>query len=125
MARPIRIEYEGAIHHVTARGNGGMRLFLDERDHELFLLRVATSRCLGGSTTTCLSRLVSARLIMRKVDQKTFVPGKGNASAIGSLPSCHSDSCAGPKSKAGTRCPPRRTPGRSAPVSLNVPASLR
>ena len=27
MARPLRIEYEGAFHHITARGNERKRIF--------------------------------------------------------------------------------------------------
>ena len=41
MARGIRIEYSGAIYHVTARGNRRKRIFVDDRDHEHFLECVA------------------------------------------------------------------------------------
>ena len=34
MARPLRIEYEGAIYHVMARGNGKQRLFHREGDYQ-------------------------------------------------------------------------------------------
>jgi len=37
MARPLRIEFAGAIYHVTSRGNGRQRIFLDDRDNRLFL----------------------------------------------------------------------------------------
>ncbi len=37
MARPLRIEYAGAIHHVTARGNAGMAVFGDDADRRRFL----------------------------------------------------------------------------------------
>lgn len=37
MARPLRIEYPGAVHHVTARGNAGMPTFLDDGDRRRFL----------------------------------------------------------------------------------------
>jgi len=37
MARPLRIEYEGAFYHVTARGNERKKIFLSKRDHEKFL----------------------------------------------------------------------------------------
>ena len=33
MARPLRIQYSGAIYHVMARGNGRQRIFHDERDY--------------------------------------------------------------------------------------------
>ena|SRR3989338_1404714 len=37
MARPIRIEYEGACYHVTARGNERKEIFQNDQDRELFL----------------------------------------------------------------------------------------
>ena len=41
MARPVRIQYEGAIYHVTVRGNQRQGIFLDDRDRERFLVRLA------------------------------------------------------------------------------------
>lgn len=43
MARKLRIQYPGAIYHVTARGNGRQKVFLDRRDRERFLERLADS----------------------------------------------------------------------------------
>ena len=37
MARPIRVEYEGAVYHVTARGNERRSIFRDADDHLQFL----------------------------------------------------------------------------------------
>lgn len=37
MARPQRIEYEGAVYHVTARGNERRAIFHDDADRERFL----------------------------------------------------------------------------------------
>jgi REP element-mobilizing transposase RayT len=37
MARPLRIEYEGAVYHVTSRGNGRQSIFLVDSDREAFL----------------------------------------------------------------------------------------
>jgi len=37
MARPLRIEYPGALYHVTTRGNAGGRIFRSEKDREYFL----------------------------------------------------------------------------------------
>ena len=37
MARPIRVEFPGAIYHVTARGNERRRVFFGEEDCRLFL----------------------------------------------------------------------------------------
>ena len=37
MARPLRIEFADAVHHVTSRGNRREPIFLDDRDRLLFL----------------------------------------------------------------------------------------
>ena len=37
MARPLRIEHEGALYHVTSRGNERKAIFKDNQDRELFL----------------------------------------------------------------------------------------
>ena len=37
MARPLRIEFPGALYHITARGNAGQDIFLDARDSRRFL----------------------------------------------------------------------------------------
>ena len=44
MARQLRLQYEGAIYHITVRGNGRRRMFLDDRDRERFLWRLCESR---------------------------------------------------------------------------------
>ena len=37
MARPLRIEFPGAVYHVTARGDGRQAIFRDDADRESFL----------------------------------------------------------------------------------------
>jgi REP-associated tyrosine transposase len=37
MARPLRIEYPGALYHITTRGNARRSIFKDDRDRLLFL----------------------------------------------------------------------------------------
>jgi putative transposase len=37
MARPLRVEYAGALYHVTWGGNARDRVFLVDPDRELFL----------------------------------------------------------------------------------------
>ena len=37
MARPWRIEYEGALYHVFSRGNNQQDIFLTDDDRHLFL----------------------------------------------------------------------------------------
>ncbi len=47
MARPLRIEFPGAVYHVTSRGNARRRTFLDDEDRESFLSTLAwvVERC--------------------------------------------------------------------------------
>ena len=37
MARPWRIEYEGAYYHVLSRGNEGKDIFYDDKDRKVFI----------------------------------------------------------------------------------------
>ena len=37
MGRPLRVEYPGALYHVTSRGNEKKDIFLDDRDRREFL----------------------------------------------------------------------------------------
>ena len=37
MTRPLRIEYPGALYHVTCRGNEKRAIFKDDQDREKFL----------------------------------------------------------------------------------------
>jgi putative transposase len=41
MVRPIRIEFPGAIYHITSRGNQKQRIFLDQRDFRSFSATLA------------------------------------------------------------------------------------
>lgn len=36
MARQLRLDYPGALHHVTARGNAQQPIFLDDADRHRF-----------------------------------------------------------------------------------------
>lgn len=38
MSRPLRLEFAGALYHVSARGNAGQPIFLKDGDREQFLL---------------------------------------------------------------------------------------
>ena len=44
MARPLRIEYEGAVYHVTSRGNAGEPVFRDEEDRGNILATIKKVR---------------------------------------------------------------------------------
>jgi hypothetical protein len=44
MPRHVRVEFEGAICHITIRGNGGQDIFGDDHDRERLLRRLAESK---------------------------------------------------------------------------------
>ncbi len=37
MARPLRLEFPGAVYHLTSRGNDRQKIFLRDADRDLFL----------------------------------------------------------------------------------------
>lgn len=53
MARPLRIEYEGAFYHVTARGNERKRVFFSKADYQRFKDYLKEAR--KKSTATCFT----------------------------------------------------------------------
>jgi len=38
MARPLRLEFPGAIYHLTGRGNARQRIFFTDADRKLLLM---------------------------------------------------------------------------------------
>ncbi len=44
MARPLRIEYEDAVYHVTARGNEKRKIYFTKTDYQKFLQYIAESK---------------------------------------------------------------------------------
>lgn len=43
MARPLRIEFPGAVYHVTSRGNARSNIFFDDQDRKLFLKTLSSA----------------------------------------------------------------------------------
>jgi hypothetical protein len=37
MSRPLRLQYEGAVYHLTSRGNARQKIFWNDDDRKLFL----------------------------------------------------------------------------------------
>jgi putative transposase len=44
MARPLRIEYAGAVYHIISRGNRGEHIFAEDQDKEYFIDRLILTR---------------------------------------------------------------------------------
>jgi putative transposase len=81
MARLLRVQFPGAIYHVTARGNERRLIFRDDTDRRRFLEKLAESKelyavrlylvCLmpnhfhlllgtpGGNLSQCMGRLIT------------------------------------------------------------------
>ena len=41
MARPLRLQFAGAVYHLTSRGNARQKIFFDDGDRELFFQTLA------------------------------------------------------------------------------------
>jgi REP element-mobilizing transposase RayT len=41
MARPIRVEYAGAVYHIMARGNQGQKIYADDGDRRMWSATVS------------------------------------------------------------------------------------
>ncbi|MEK6937651.1 MAG: transposase [Nanoarchaeota archaeon] len=53
MARPLRIEYEGAFYHVTARGNERRNIYFNKTDYEKFKEKIAEAKERYGILLHC------------------------------------------------------------------------
>jgi putative transposase len=53
MARPLRIEYEGAVYHVTARGSERGKIFFSKKDYEKFKEYLGEAREKHGFILHC------------------------------------------------------------------------
>lgn len=56
MARPLRIEYPGAVYHVTSRGNAGNNIYENDQDCKAFinLLSEVVKKCNWHCHAYCL-----------------------------------------------------------------------
>ena len=76
MARPLRIEFPGALYHVTSRGDSRECIFVDDEDRAALLtvLAVALDRfdacCLMGNhyDLVLYTRRANLSLLMRQIN---------------------------------------------------------
>jgi len=54
MARQLRVEFEGAIYQLCARGNARQAIFHDERDYARFLKLLSESAQRFDAAVLCL-----------------------------------------------------------------------
>ena len=50
MARPLRLEFEGALYHVMARGNARQAIFVDDKDRAAFVANLGRGADRNAST---------------------------------------------------------------------------
>ena len=74
MARPLRIEFPGAVYHVTSRGNARADIFVDDHDRELFLKVL-------GQVVRCCNWLCHAYCLMDNHYHLLIETPEGNLSA--------------------------------------------
>ena len=53
MARPVRIEYEGAFYHVTSRGNERKKIFYSRQDCDKFKTYLSAAQDKHGYLLHC------------------------------------------------------------------------
>jgi putative transposase len=82
MPRPLRLEYPGAVYHVTARGNRQDAIFLDDRDRACLLSILASTLkiCDAQAFAYCLmgnhyhfvlqTRQANLSILMRRVNSR-------------------------------------------------------
>ena len=73
MARPLRIEYKGAVYHVTARGSEREKIFFSKRDYEKFKEYLAEAKEKHGF-------ILHSYVLIAKMGTDLFLKagGKGN-----------------------------------------------
>ena len=72
MARPLRIEYEGALYHVTSRGNERKNIFFTKRDYEKFKEYVADCQKKYGFTLHCYVLMSNHYHLLVEVREKNL-----------------------------------------------------
>ena len=51
MARPLRIQYPGAVYHITCRGNAKTDIYKDDKDRNSFLEILSESQNIDRKST--------------------------------------------------------------------------
>jgi hypothetical protein len=76
MARQLRIEYAGAVHHVMARGNQEQPIFADDLDRQACLNTLGQACEKTGWRFMPAGRIVKHFLQPGNQDTKAVVPGR-------------------------------------------------
>ena len=72
MARPLRIEYPGAVYHVICRGNNRQNIFEDDRDRNRYLEKLVHYCVLKEVSILCYC-LMSNHVLCGAQHKKCYV----------------------------------------------------
>jgi REP element-mobilizing transposase RayT len=72
MARPLRIEYEGALYHVTARGNERGKIFFTKTDYRKFKEYLADAQIKYGFVIHCYVLMTNHYHILIETSDKNL-----------------------------------------------------
>jgi len=72
MARPLRIEYEGALYHVTARGNERGKIFFTKTDYRKFKEYLADAQTKYGFIIHCYVLMTNHYHILIETPEKNL-----------------------------------------------------
>ena len=98
MSRPIRLEYAGALYHVTSRGNERKPIFLEDADFELFLEVLSEvcdrynwvihSWCLIKNCVRPPAKEVVAKVLKLRNQRSTVISAKAEIHCSWWVPAC-------------------------------------
>jgi REP element-mobilizing transposase RayT len=82
MARAIRIEFPGAVYHVTARGDRREKIFDDDRDREEFLRLVGDAVRRFGWVITTLTLMTNYFHIVLQTPSPNLAQGMQRLNSV-------------------------------------------
>ena len=81
MARPLRIQYPGAVYHVMARGSRGQPVFNDDLDRQRFLETLGESCQKTGWRIHAYVLMGNHYQVLVETPEGNLVAGMGQGSA--------------------------------------------
>ena len=103
MARPLRIEYAGAVCHVMARGNQGQPIFRDDEDRRGFLATLGEACGKTGWRIHAYVLMGNHYHLLVETHEGNLVAGKKRESHSGGARGAHGEAAARKLLMAGWR----------------------
>ena len=103
MARPLRIEYAGAVCHVMARGNQGQPIFRDDEDRRGFLATLGEACGKTGWRIHAYVLMGNHYHLLVEMPEGNLVAGKKGESHSGGARGAHGEAAARKLLMAGLR----------------------